>query len=245
MTPYVDGELGAEDETAVDQHLRLCTPCRSRIDAERSVCTLFRERKAELKAEQAPAALRARCRQTRPTTCSRSRRPRDRGPGAAAGPLAMAATFVLLVGSAVFYRATVGSTQVIAAELTADHVKCFMLNSVLGRTRASRKCEADMQSGFDWAAQLPEHPEAANLELVGSRPCLYERGKIAHLMYRHHGVPVSIFMLPGHNHSSEFLQALGHDAVIWSDDRRTFVLIAKAPRPEVERVATFVQASLR
>ncbi len=38
--------------------------------------------------------------------------------------------------------------------------------------------------------------ERAGLELVGARPCLYGEGRVAHIMYRHHGVPVSLFMLP-------------------------------------------------
>jgi anti-sigma factor RsiW len=145
----------------------------------------------------------------------------------------------------VVYRATFGATQAIAAELTADHMKCLVLNAVMRTHDSVADVQADLRSGFGWTAQLPEHAEAEGLELVGSRPCLYEHGKIAHIMYRHNGVPVSIFMLPGGRQPRELVSALGHDAVIWSDGERTFVLIARAPRADVERVASFVQASLR
>jgi hypothetical protein len=157
----------------------------------------------------------------------------------------MAAGLVLVIAGGATYRATVGSTQVIAAELAADHVKCIMMNAVLGTHDTAESVYSEMKQGFGWDAHLPEHPEQADLELVGSRPCLYERGKIAHIMYRHHGVAVSVYMLPGTERSDEFRKAFGHEAAIWSDSDRTFVLIARAPRAEVEQMVTFVQASLR
>ncbi len=38
---------------------------------------------------------------------------------------------------------------------------------------------------------------------------------------------------------------MGHEAAVWSVGKRTFVLIAREPRQDVERLASFVQASLR
>jgi anti-sigma factor RsiW len=244
ITPFVDGQLAAVDAQAVQTHIRLCAPCRSRVVAERSVFELIRARRQELCGEHAPSALRARCRshcdQALVAPFASRSRWRSR-----ISPLTMAAGFVLVIAGAAAYRATVGSTQVIAAELTADHVKCFMMNAVLGTHETAEGVHTEMESGFGWDAHLPEHPEQADLELVGSRPCLYERGKIAHIMYRHHGVPVSVYMLPGTDRSDEFRTIFGHEAAIWSDGQRTFVLIARAPRAEVERMVTFVQASLR
>jgi anti-sigma factor RsiW len=92
---------------------------------------------------------------------------------------------------------------------------------------------------------VPEQLEHAGLELVGSRPCLYGQGKVAHLMYRHEGRPVSIFMLPNSMRPDQVVEVMGHEAVIWSIGGRTFVLIAREPRAEVERMASIVQAALR
>jgi hypothetical protein len=64
-------------------------------------------------------------------------------------------------------------------------------------------------------------------------------------MYRHHGVPVSVFMLPASVRPQEVLEVMGHEAAVWSSGQRTFVLIAREPRQDVERLASFVQASLR
>ena len=41
------------------------------------------------------------------------------------------------------------------------------------------------------------------------------------------------------------VEVLGHEAVIWSDGERTFVMISGDPRAEVDRIASFVRASMR
>ena len=80
------------------------------------------------------------------------------------------------------------------------------------------------------------------LELVGSRPCLYGEGKVAHIMYRHNGRPVSLFMLPRTAREDQIVDVLGHECVIWSVDDRTFVLVARESRADVTRLASFVQS---
>jgi hypothetical protein len=64
-------------------------------------------------------------------------------------------------------------------------------------------------------------------------------------MYRHHGHPVSVFMLPKTVRPNDLIDVLGHEAAIWPSGDRTFVLVAREPREEVERIAAFVHASLR
>jgi anti-sigma factor RsiW len=137
------------------------------------------------------------------------------------------------------------SARIMAAELAADHVKCFAMNRVLGTHDAAASVEATMVSSFGWRMRLPEQAARVGLELVGSRPCMYGEGKVAHIMYRHEGRPVSLFMLPNATRSHELIEVLGHEAAIWCVGNRTFVLIAREPRQEVERIASVVQASLR
>ena len=65
-----------------------------------------------------------------------------------------------------------------------------------------------MMSAFGWQLHLPEQFDASGLELVGSRRCLYGEGKVAHLMYRDQGRPVSIFMLPKRVRPEELVEVL-------------------------------------
>jgi anti-sigma factor RsiW len=241
VTPYVDGEISATDRERIERHLRVCAPCRGRVHAERSVHTLIQDRRAALLSE-APPALRARC--------ASAARPGGTTAGAAWGarlvPLALAASLVLVVAGAFVYELTARSTKVMAAELTADHMKCFrVMNNVVRTDHDPEAVRSAIESRFDWQVQLPEHPERAGLELVGSRPCLYGEGLVAHIMYRHRGNPVSIFMLPKTVRPDNLIEVMGHRAAIWSMGGRTFVLITKEPRADVDEITSFVHASLR
>jgi anti-sigma factor RsiW len=258
VTPFVDGELPDADRRVVDDHLRTCAPCHARVVAEQTVHTLIRARASALKAP-APEPLRARCRDlvahAHAAAQSHTRSTSDHPPPPHAiaprrawstriAPYALAASLVLVVGGAFVIQATNRSVRVLAAELTADHVKCFAMNSALGTRQMPAAVESSMASGFDWRVQLPENPGRAGLELVGARPCLYGQGKVAHIMYRHGGRPVSLFMLPKTSRAEQLVRVLGHEAAIWCVGNRTFVLVAREPRPEVERMASFVRASM-
>jgi hypothetical protein len=160
-------------------------------------------------------------------------------------PFALAASLVLVVGGAFLYELTERSAGVLAAELTADHVKCFrVLNNVFDTRNDRAAVESAMESRFNWHVRLPDHAESAGLELVGARPCLYGEGLVAHIMYRHRGSPVSLFMLPQRARRKEVIEIMGHRAAIWSVDGRTFVLVAREAPAEVERMRSFVQAGL-
>jgi anti-sigma factor RsiW len=242
VTPYIDGDISAAERDLVDRHLGACRLCRGRVHAEQAVHALIRTRRSTLAADAVPTALRVRC-----ASLARSgaavpgpRAWRARAPG-----FALAASLVLIVAGAFVYEATERSTRVMAAELTADHMKCFRVNSLLGTHQDRRTVESSMLSSFGWQVRLPELAERADLELVGARQCLYGEGVVAHIMYRHNGNPVSIFMLPGSTRAEQLVEVMGHEAAIWSVDNRTFVLIARQPRAEMERMTSLVHTALR
>lgn len=260
ITPYVDGQLDEPDRRSVDEHMQACPPCQSRIAAERAVHDLIHASRNTLASECAPRTLHARCSElatgardvadgARGSRAAADARLKPRAPLAAwrsrLAPLAAAASLVLIVGAAFLYQLTSSSARVMAAELAADHVKCFALNGLLQTRESPAAVESSMLSSFGWRMRLPEEASKAGLELVGARPCLYGEGKVAHIMYRHGGEPVSLFMLPKTARAAELVQVLGHRAAIWCVNDRTFVLVAREPRENVERMASLVRASLR
>ena len=252
ITPYIDGDIDAAERQRVDAHVRACAPCHSRVAAEQAVHELLRARRAALAAESAPPALHDRC---------AALRAQGSHAGATAvswqtrmAPLALAATLVLVVGGAL-YVISDQSTRVLAAELTVDHVKCFgVMNTLLGTSADRLTIEHDMASTFGWQMHLPETALGGGLELVGARPCLYAKGKVAHLMYRHNGHPVSIFMIPTVVRAAvpptpatrdEVVDVMGHAATVWSSGGRTFVVVASEPEADVAQLVSFVQAALK
>jgi anti-sigma factor RsiW len=252
VTPFIDGALSETERRAVEGHVGVCPPCRCRVAAEQAVRDVFRAHRMALNAAQAPESLRAACAGLNSRATVDAARPATVAAGSARAawrtrlaPLALAASLVLVVGGGFLYQATALSSRVMAAELAVDHVKCLGMNAVLGMHQSPEAVESAMASGFGWRMRLPENPSSAGLELVGSRPCLYAEGAVAHIMYRHEGRPVSLFMLPGTARTQELVEVLGHEAAIWSVGRRTFVLVSREPRDEVERMASFVHAAMR
>ena len=258
VTLYVDGELSSTERAFVEDHLHHCPPCRSRVDAEGAVRGILHERRSDLTAERASASLRLQCRSlaehgaVRPNESAssppsvRAANARWRAPWRAGwAPLALTASLVLLAAGAVLYQATHHSARLLAAELAADHMKCFAASALLGTREAPAAVEASMMSAFGWQLHLPEQFDASSLELVGSRRCLYAEGRVAHLMYRDQGRPVSIFMLPKRVRPEEIVEVLGHEAAIWSSGDRTFVLVTRGSRAEVQRMASVVKAALQ
>ena len=256
ITPYVDGELSAAERTQIDDHLSGCPPCRSRVAAEQAVRDLLHDRKSGVCSERAPAGLRSQCallagrsRSVEPTADRTGASPVARARRAVwrerLAPLAAAAVLILIVGGAFLYQATRVSSRVMAAELAADHMKCFAMNALLGTRHSEATVQSSMASGFGWKVQLPADARSEELELVGSRPCLYGEGKVAHIMYRHRGRPLSLFMLPRTARSEEIVEAFGQQCAIWSDADRTFVLVGREDRSDIQRLAAYMHAALR
>lgn len=261
VTPFVDETLSDADRRLVEIHLLQCPPCHSRVSAERAVHQLMHRRRAGLCRESAPDSLHAACTglarsaAAQPEAVASGAGPRGVTPGtpvsvpltswrARVTPYTLAASLVLGVGGTFLYQATDKSARVMAAELTADHMKCFAMNGVLGTHEETEAVESSMLASFDWRMRLPSEPARAGLELVGSRPCVYAEGKIAHIMYRHQGHPVSLFMLPKTARTQQLVEVFGHEAAVWCAGERTFVLIAREPREDVERLAAYVRASM-
>jgi anti-sigma factor RsiW len=245
VTAYVDGEIAAADRQAVELHINSCSLCRARVATERAVRDLVGARKSALTSACAPQTLHARCSAQSGRVEFPSASSRKLHPTPVFKPLALAASLVLLVGAAFLYPLTGVSSRMMAAELAVDHMKCFMLGGAPGTHHSVAAVESTLAATFGWPADLPDQPEQAGLELVGERTCLYGQGRIAHVMYRQNGRPVSVFMLPDKVRREEVVSVLGHRAAIWSVGGRTFVLVSSGPAEEVDRAAAFVHASLR
>jgi len=232
VTPFVDGELEDTDRRAVEDHLRVCPPCYTRVAAERAVHDLVRARRDGLCRADAPNALHRRCASLAHKATGENAGTAERSIDTSISqppvtrPRIPAPDFQRIPNP----ESRIPSSRLPLAHRVAPLALAASLVVVVGG--------AFVYQATDKSARV------LAAELVGARPCLYGEGKIAHIMYRHQGHPVSVFMLPNTERAHELVEVLGHEAAIWCANNRTFVVVAREPRREVEQIASFVQASL-
>jgi anti-sigma factor (TIGR02949 family) len=245
MTPFVDGEISPEDRAAVEAHLERCPPCRHRASAEATARDVIRSRASGIREQatvQGPLDLKARC-----AAAARARV--DSDPTTIGGVrsrgiwgLAAAAIVVLAVAGVLGLVLTRSSTTVMAAQLTADHVKCYKMFPPERATDDARLLEARIAEQCGWPVQIPSGQPGLHLTLIGARRCLFGDGHVAHVMYMHGSTPVSLFIIPRRQWEESALQVFGHQARVWLRDGRTYVLVGREAEAEIRQVAQYAQS---
>ncbi len=227
---YVDGEATADERAAVDAHLKACPKCRHQTALQAMVRDTVREK---LCRPCAPEALRERCRAAAQPGILPFRIPRT------ITSLSIAAALLVVVGGVLLYGLTRLSPTVLAAQLTLDHVKCFAFDS----SKAAVDAHATEEQYARDYGQTVHLPRAAvpGLELVGMRRCFCAEGVAAHAMYRLNGRPVSLYLISDASRDRAAADVFGHDAVIWSNQNVTYVLVGKEPRPTLEGLAAAME----
>jgi anti-sigma factor RsiW len=238
MTPYLDGEAADGDRVAVEAHLGACPGCRDRANAEGAARRVLRERAPSV-VGRAPLGLRTRM-------AAATRRPPVVGWSMSrlvAAPIA--AALVLAMTGIALYGLASRSSVLLAAQLTLDHLKCFGLFEGQSGPPDVNVLETRFRNDYGWHMTVPAGSAADGITLTGARRCFYHDGRIAHVMYRQNGSPVSLFMLPGTAKLSETVTVLGHESRIWSRDNTTYVLVARAPEVQMDRIEAHLRGSMR
>jgi len=241
LSSYVDNELPAGEQADVERHLNACPPCRTAATHESGARAIVREQARRLTDIALPPGLRTRCEAlarehahaSAPSVFS-SRR---------FAPLT--AVMTLVVGFLLFSLATHRSDTVLAAQLTADHAKCFRFFANSTSDADARRVERMLQNDYGWDLHVPPSSSANGVRLRGARRCLYVDGSIPHVMYDVDGHDVSLFVLDGVSRPAATLVALGHRARIWTAGRRTYVLVWPAAAGDMTVAARYVMEEAR
>lgn len=238
ITPLVDGELAAAEAAAVSEHLAKCPPCRRAAEQERLCRSVIKDCAGRL-AAHAPAALRARVRNTMPAASSAStfrRLGRWRWALAAVGAVVFAVGALAVAG-------LVRPVPVFAAQATLDHLKCLRLGPQSASSDA-HEIEASWKEWQGWDLKVPTG-RTAGMRLLGYRRCVLTEGKLAHLLYERGGSVVSLFVLPGGPDVARAeLEMFGQDAVLWSSHGRTYALVGRGSRGALTAAARSLELEL-
>jgi anti-sigma factor RsiW len=246
FAPYADGDVAAADRASVEAHLERCPPCRERVAEQRAVRAVLVARRPTLRA-CASEHLRARCAAYgRPA----ARRPFPFSLSSTARrwvPLSVAATLVLAVAGAFLFGIN-DRVQALTAQLTLDHVTCFQFAPErLGHADAAT-ASSDWMAKQGWPIQIPASSEGAQLELLGVRLCSLPSGRVAHVLYKWRGEPLSVFVVPRTirrmREQEELVEKFGHEAVMWTDGNRTYVVLSRADPADLAPVVRYVRANV-
>lgn len=233
VTPYVDGEATPDQRAIVDAHLSACPPCRRRAEAESAARDTLRSRMCR---PCAPEHLRKRCR--------RAATPMGRLTSTySMSSLSLLVVLVIVGGGVSVYALTRFSPTVLAAQLTLDHAKCFALHGSDVPIDA-KNAENQFERSHGWRLQLPRTSPADGLELVGVRQCFCGEGPAVHVMYRHQGQPLSLYVLHAITRAPASTEAFGHDAVMWSKNGSTYVLLGRESNAALEHLAADLNEGL-
>lgn len=240
VTPYVDNALPHKERAEVEQHLDACPPCRHGAEQEQAGRTVLRECAERLKSTPLPPGLRSRCESL---AREHARKPRVSWFRLLV-PLSAIAVLVVVAGVLLFSMATRRSDTLLAAQLTADHVKCFKVFEPGGYVEAAH-VEEELDRNYGWDIHVP--PTSEDVTLLGGRRCLYADGSMPHVMYRAKGSePISLFRLEGVTREAADVTTMNHHSRIWSRGGHTYVLVTPAREtPEIARLARYVQAEAR
>lgn len=236
LTPFVDQALPPSEHQEVERHLTSCPPCRDAAAAEGGGRLLLHQCRATLRSEALPPGLRSRC---EAMARSGARAPFWRAtllPGMAV------AAVVLVVAAAAFAVATRRSATLLAAQLTADHVKCFRIPDPSGATGVdARAVEDALARRFGRAMHVPPSSRREGVELLGARRCLYAEGSVPHVLYRVNGQSLSLFVFDGQTRAPADVVTFGHRARMWSRGSNTYVLVSPASAGDLGPAVQYVR----
>lgn len=246
LAAYVDGEPGTIDRTAVARHLQACPPCRAREASERAAHDILCARRSGLR-PCAPESLRMRCAaQRRPGAATKHFVRRPLVSFAFAASLVLAAGLFLLFGWGT-------SVETYAAQIAADHLKCFQFppSSTIGDVAALSQA---WQASNGWPLRAAPAARDQRLELVGMRRCGSTKGRVAHVLYRWRGEPLSLYVLNdrldrgdaprAEAQGFESITKFGERAVIWYDRGQTYAIVGRGQPPELLQLAGYVRRAI-
>lgn len=247
--PFVDGDTAPSDRAAVEAHLTRCGRCRDDVAVERAAREALAARRDDLR-PLASEHLKQRC-------VAHAASAMARGGAAAAGvvkgrvpvyrrwvPMSVAATLVLAL-TGVFMFGLTQKSQALAFQMTLDHVKCARFTNEPAHVDTAVE-EQRWLAKYGWPVRVAASSPEVALRLRAVRRCAVTDGRVAHLLYDWQGRPLSVYILPVDAiHGSAEVHRFGHDAVIWAQNGRTYVLLSRARRrPDLDGLVRYVKANV-
>lgn len=243
LTEYADDALPPAERAEVDRHLDACPPCRAGALRECGAHDVLRARAEQLRAAPLPPGLRSRCE----ALAQEHTRIRAAVPWRSRiVPVTLASFLIVFGGAAMLGLATDRSDALFAAQLGADHSRCFReFVSPDAPGLDAQEVEARLAADYGWNVHVPPSDRAEGVELVHARRCLYAKGRIPHVLYRVNGQDVSLYVLDGVTRKDADVTTFGQRSRIWTRGATTFVLVTPAAAGDLAAATRYVMQHAR
>jgi anti-sigma factor RsiW len=275
LAPYVDGEEPPASQDAIDAHLSACPSCRDHAEAETSARDLVRSHREALGAHASDslrarceaigqsAVLQSQS--AIPQSESPIRQSESAIPNSESAipqstirqsavfsrqaairrwvPLSLAATLVLAVAG-VFLFGVNDRVEALAASLAVDHVKCFKVEGA-DKEPTAVVAQRQWEKNQGWSIVVPDTLPSEQLKLVDVRRCFTTDGRSAHMMYTWRGAPLSLYVLPENVGRDRVVDKMGHEAIIWCANSRTYAVVAEGHPQDITRIVDYMKAHAR
>ena len=243
LAGYVDGGQPAGDRLAVETHLRTCPSCRARAQGEQTAHDLLCSRRDALRG-CAPSDLRQRC-------AGHWRAPHHGGAVGRRPWVRFSLAASILLATSVFLVFGWGSSvETYAAQLAADHLKCFQFPPDASSAGDATLVAKTWLATAGWTLKVAAATPSDQLELLGVRRCGSSRGRVAHLFYKWRGEPLSVYVLnhqfdraPDAAHDHDF-NKLGEHAIVWTARERTYAVVASRRLSDLHHAALYVRRAV-
>ena len=241
LASYADNLLPAPEQADVERHLGACPPCQAAALRERGARAVLREHARGLAEVPLPPGLRSRC-----EALARAHAAVPARGFVTRRFASLTAVMTLVIGFFLFSLATHRSDAVLAAQLTADHAKCFRFFATNASPDAdARRVEQMLRDDYGWDLHVPPSSDANDIRLLGARRCLYADGSVPHVMYNAGGHDMSLYVLDGVTRPAADLVSFGHRSRIWTTGRRSYVLVWPIAAGDVTAAVRYVRQEAR
>lgn len=244
LPAYADASLPPAERDEVERHLAACPPCREDASHQSGAHAVLRARAERLRAEPLPPGLRSRC-----DALARAQAavPPARSWATRLVPVTLAAILLVFTGAAIVSLATERSDALFAAQLTADHTRCFRRHVQADAPGLdAAQVEARLAQDYGWDLHVPASFGNDEVRLVHARRCLYGEGRIPHVLYRAGGEDLSLFVIEGTTRRAGDVAAFGHRSRIWTRGDTTFVLVSsESSGPNLDAAARYLMQEAR
>jgi anti-sigma factor RsiW len=247
LSAHIDKALGLPEAIEIDKHLQTCLACGHEMDEQKALSAAIRN---EAPYFTAPSHLEHRLKtalaeQHGRTSGSPRRSWNWFGPWHWLNAGTALASFVAVAWSVGLYLAVPSTSDVLADEVVAGHVRSLMVNHMADVASSDQHTVKPWFNGKLDFSPAVQDLAAQGFPLVGGRLDYLNHRPVAALVYRHRQHPINVYIWPAADTQAAAAQSLsrqGYHLVHWVQGGMVYWAISDVDAHELTQLVSMLQA---